>query len=359
MTIDTCIIVKNEEKTIKKLITQFLKFSNEIHITDTGSTDKTIKIIEALSKKNPNIFLHHFEWCHDFSKARNYSLTCYECKADYQFWCDGDDELNDKLIKSLKEFVLSNDKDEDIYLMKYIYYEGDPNPHYRTSLLKVSTHLKWYDPIHEFISFNNDNTLNYNLFNNGSFIIHKKDPNVNHSLRNLQIFMELEKMNYNFSCRNRYYYGRELENNKLKEYAIMQYHLCIDHSDINYVDKCNSCKRILKLNDPDGLDYYFKLIKNNIYKKDMIYYAAQYFFNKGNLELAKLFYIQCLNCKEPAPGNSFEYDNACHVNSLLQLNLVEYKLGNIDNGKKYNDMILEIDPNNETALHNKEIYDKL
>ena len=58
MKIDTCIIVKNEEKTIKKLIEQFLVFSNEIHITDTGSTDNTIKIIEDFSKKYS--FMHLF-----------------------------------------------------------------------------------------------------------------------------------------------------------------------------------------------------------------------------------------------------------------------------------------------------------
>ena len=98
MTIDTCIIVKNEEKTISKLIYQFLLFSHEIHITDTGSTDNTINLIKEAQKSNPNIFLHHFEWCNNFAKARNYSLTCYDCKADYQFWCDGDDELNDILI---------------------------------------------------------------------------------------------------------------------------------------------------------------------------------------------------------------------------------------------------------------------
>ena len=55
MTIDTCIIVKNEEKTISKLIYQFLLFSNEIHITDTGSTDNTINLIKEAQKSNPNI----------------------------------------------------------------------------------------------------------------------------------------------------------------------------------------------------------------------------------------------------------------------------------------------------------------
>ena len=171
MTIDTCIIVKNEEKTISKLIYQFLLFSHEIHITDTGSTDNTINLIKEAQKSNPNIFLHHFEWCNNFAKARNYSLTCYDCKADYQFWCDGDDELNDILISTLKAFIQSKTMDADIYFMKYQYFDGDKNPHNRTSLLKTSAKLKWNDPIHEYIEYTTSHKVNYELFSNDSTLI--------------------------------------------------------------------------------------------------------------------------------------------------------------------------------------------
>jgi len=359
MTIDTCIIVKNEEKTIKKLIEQFLVFSKEIHITDTGSTDDTIKIIEEFQKDHSNIFLHHFEWCMDFAKARNYSLTCYECKSDYQFWCDGDDELNDKLLETLKEFVNSNDKDADIYFIKYQYFDGDKNPHNRTSLLKVSTKFKWNDPIHEYIGYTTAHKVNYDLFGNGSLIIHHKNQTVNHGDRNLQIFMQMERNKYPFTCRNRYYYARELMYNKLSDCAINQYHKCIDSEENNHLDKYNACNRLFEMKDPEALDYFFKMIKNNNYRKDMFYYAGKYFFEKKEFELSKFYYLSCINCKNPAPGLSFGYNPICHINSLLQLGVLAFKEKNNQESIDYNKKILEIDPNNGLALGNIKLLEKL
>jgi len=356
MKIDTCIIVKNEEKTIKKLIEQFLVFSNEIHITDTGSTDNTIKIIEDFQKSYSNVFLHHFEWCMDFAKARNYSLTCYECKSDYQFWCDGDDELNDKLLETLKEFSQSDKYDADIYFMKYQYFDGDKNPHNRTSLLKVGKGLIWHDPIHEYIGYTTAHKVDYDTFNNGSLIIHRRPANVAHTDRNLQIFMQMERNKYPFTCRNRYYYARELMYNKLYDCAINQYHKCIDSTEDNRLDKYNACNRLFEMKDPEAMDYFFKMLKNNIYRKDMFYNVAKYYYEINNHELARLYYLWCINCSEPKPGQSFGYNKICHINSLLQLNVLEYKLGNIKLAIEYNNKVLELEPSHKTALNNLAFY---
>ena len=356
MKIDTCIIVKNEEKTIKKLIEQFLVFSNEIHITDTGSTDSTIKIIEDFQKSYSNVFLHHFEWCMDFAKARNYSLTCYECKSDYQFWCDGDDELNDKLLETLKEFSQSDKYDADIYFMKYQYFDGDKNPHNRTSLLKVGKGLIWHDPIHEYIGYTTAHKVDYDTFNNGSLIIHRRAAGVVHTDRNLQIFMQMERNKYPFTCRNRYYYARELMYNKLYDCAINQYHKCIDSIEDNKLDKYNACNRLFEIKDPEAIDYFFKLLKNNVYRKDMFYNIAKYYYNNKNYDLARLYYLWCINCPEPKPGLSFGYNKICQINSLLQLNVIEYKLGNIKAAIEYNNRVLTLDPSHKTALSNLAFY---
>ena len=356
MKIDTCIIVKNEEKTIKKLIEQFLVFSNEIHITDTGSTDNTIKIIEDKKKSYSNVFLHHFEWCMDFAKARNYSLTCYKCESDYQFWCDGDDELNDKLLETLKEFSQSDKYDADIYFMKYQYFDGDKNPHNRTSLLKVGKGLIWHDPIHEYIGYTTAHKVDYDVFNNGSLIIHRRAAGVVHTDRNLQIFMQMERNKYPFTCRNRYYYARELMYNKLYDCAINQYHKCIDSTEDNRLDKYNACNRLFEIKDPEAIDYFFKLLKNNVYRKDMFYSVAKYYYENKNYDLAKLYYLWCINCPEPKPGQSFGYNKICQINSLLQLNVIEYKLGNIKAAIEYNNKVLSLDPSHKIALDNLSFY---
>lgn len=73
--VSICIIAKNEEKNMDKFLSSIQKsmknYPHEIVIVDTGSSDSTLKIIQKY-----NVKLFHFEWCNDFSAARNYSLQC-------------------------------------------------------------------------------------------------------------------------------------------------------------------------------------------------------------------------------------------------------------------------------------------
>src|SRR5688572_8005507 len=94
-TIALCLITKNEAHNLGPLLTSVKGCFDEIHITDTGSTDNTIGFIENINKAKwpglPEIQIHHFDWVNDFSKARNYSFS--HAKTDYVMWLDGDDKL--------------------------------------------------------------------------------------------------------------------------------------------------------------------------------------------------------------------------------------------------------------------------
>lgn len=352
MKVDVCIIVKNEEDTIGKLIKQFLMFANEIHITDTGSTDSTVQIIENACRMHSNVYMHCYEWCNDFSKARNYSLTCYECNADYQFWCDGDDELNEKLIGTLQEFTRSNDKEADIYFMKYKYFDNDKNPHNRTSLLKTGAGLEWHDPIHEYIGYTVNHKVDYDYFNNGSLIIHKRKPGTVHTDRNLQIFQQMERDHYKMTARNRFYYGRELSYVGLHECAISQLHRCIDMEEDNNLDKFNACKLLFKLKDEQAPEYFFKMISQGRCRKDLLYYMAKYLYDTGKKQISKAFYLGCVEYEKPRPSWTFGYDPSCVINSLLQLGVIYWNEGDMQKARECNERIIKIDPKNGIALNN-------
>lgn len=358
MKIDSCLIIKNEEQNIERLINQLLIFSNEIHITDTGSTDNTIQIIEDFQKSYSNVFLHHFEWCMDFAKARNYSLTCYECNADYQFWCDGDDELNDELIKTLCNF--SDENNDDIYILNYLYSENFIQK--RDSLIKVSANLKWQDPIHEFLLIDENIIRNYEYFNNGSLLIHHYHPE-DHPNRNLDIFMNMEKENYDFSARNRFYFGRELYHKEYYEYALYQFQKCIDeryNNNVNVTDIINACIFMFYINGDIALQNFFKLFSDERFiRKDLFYIVADYYFHKNNFILSKFYYILCINCDEPNNYILFNYDSKCHINALLQLGIILYNMNDIDKSIYYNEEILKINPNHKIALNNIAILNDL
>ena len=68
--ISLCMIVKNEERVLARCLNSALRAVDEIITVDTGSTDKTKEIAARYSDK-----VFDFEWCDDFSAARNFAFS--------------------------------------------------------------------------------------------------------------------------------------------------------------------------------------------------------------------------------------------------------------------------------------------
>ena len=98
MKISLCAIVKDEESTLSKCLKSAKKFVNEIVILDTGSTDKTVQIAQGYGAK-----VHHFEWCNDFSAARNEALKYVT--GDWILVLDADETLAPEIIPQLRESI--------------------------------------------------------------------------------------------------------------------------------------------------------------------------------------------------------------------------------------------------------------
>jgi hypothetical protein len=86
MSLSVCLIARNEESNIARALESVRSVADEIIVTDTGSTDRTIEIAESLGAK-----VSHFPWCDDFSAARNHAVEQATC--DWVFWLDADEEL--------------------------------------------------------------------------------------------------------------------------------------------------------------------------------------------------------------------------------------------------------------------------
>jgi glycosyltransferase involved in cell wall biosynthesis len=94
-----CIITKNEEKNLPKLFESIVPYVDKVVITDTGSTDKTKEISEKYCGEK--LKWTTFEWCDDFSAARNYNFSQAD-KNSWVIWADADDTiLNAKELKSI------------------------------------------------------------------------------------------------------------------------------------------------------------------------------------------------------------------------------------------------------------------
>jgi tetratricopeptide (TPR) repeat protein len=97
--ISAILIVKNEEKHLERCLQSIQGGVDEIIVVDTGSTDKTVEIAESFGAK-----IGHFEWCNDFSAARNYSLGL--ATGDWALWIDADEAVSQESWNPIYESVI-------------------------------------------------------------------------------------------------------------------------------------------------------------------------------------------------------------------------------------------------------------
>jgi len=98
--ISLCMIVKNEEAFLDaslKSVATVLKL-DDVVIVDTGSTDKTKEIAADNGAK-----VYDFEWCDDFSAARNFSTA--KAKYDWVLALDADEVIQEVNINEIKSII--------------------------------------------------------------------------------------------------------------------------------------------------------------------------------------------------------------------------------------------------------------
>lgn len=89
MDLSVCIITRNENEKLKRCLKSLAFLEADIVVVDTGFNDETRKIVTEL---NGRYFT--FEWCDDFSAARNYSLE--QAYYDDIMVIDSDEWLDEK-----------------------------------------------------------------------------------------------------------------------------------------------------------------------------------------------------------------------------------------------------------------------
>jgi GT2 family glycosyltransferase/tetratricopeptide (TPR) repeat protein/SAM-dependent methyltransferase len=96
--VSLCMIVRNNERTIRAALESIRPYVDEMIVVDTGSTDRTIEICKELGAR-----VYHFPWCDDFSAARNESIKYAHGK--WIFWMDSDDVIDEANGNALRKLV--------------------------------------------------------------------------------------------------------------------------------------------------------------------------------------------------------------------------------------------------------------
>ena len=178
ISISLCMIIKNEEKLLKRCLDSYRPICDEIVIVDTGSTDRTKEIAAGYTD-----LIYDYPWNNDFAAARNFAFSKANC--DYIFSADADevlDEENRQAFRKLKAALLP---EVEIVQMKY-HTVTDYNTvlnakmEYRPKLFKRLRTFTWIDPVHETVR------LDPVVFDSDIVISHM--PENLHSKRDFSIF---------------------------------------------------------------------------------------------------------------------------------------------------------------------------
>ncbi|ABR30382.1 glycosyl transferase [Thermosipho melanesiensis] len=116
--LSVAMIVKNEEHNIRRLLESIKDIVDEIVVVDTGSTDKTPKIVKEYTDK-----LYFHPWKGDFSEARNNSLRYPTC--EWVIILDADEEVKED-FKGIRRFLQNLPEEiNTVYLPTLSYLDWD------------------------------------------------------------------------------------------------------------------------------------------------------------------------------------------------------------------------------------------
>lgn len=99
--ITVCMIAKNEDIHIEECLKRLRPCKFEIVVVDTGSVDRTVETAKKYTNK-----VYHFDWCNDFSAARNYSVS--QASNDWVLIIDCDEYLENINLADIENTLKDN-----------------------------------------------------------------------------------------------------------------------------------------------------------------------------------------------------------------------------------------------------------
>jgi len=320
ITVSVCMIVKNESQILARCLDSLKGIWDELIIVDTGSSDETVRIAKKYTDK-----VYDFEWCNDFSKARNFCIDKATC--DYIYSADADEILEgdnyDKFI-ALKECL---DTQIDVVQMYYgnqldngTVYNFDKE--LRPKLFKRVKPIRFVEPIHETLS------IEPIIFDSDIVITHK--PTSLHTSRDLSTFKRMIQAGEILSKRLQKFLDRELylseDTNELADFAGYLEEIVNDpdRSDEEILEACTILVRHCRLTGD-----YLKMFDNAIKvlamesNSEVCSELGTYYFEHERYDDAAIWYFNAYH--ECTPIMNL---NAGHKIPLLGLVETYKKLGN-------------------------------
>lgn len=237
-TITLACIMKDEMSHIEKMLSSIHGCFDEVHLTDTGSTDGTLEFAQsekASQLAGCPVKVLNFKWIDDFAAARNHSMS--EIKTDFVMWMDLDDRMS-----SIEEFKKWRDHVmllSDFWLAPYHYaLDENRNPictFVRERVIRTTKKFQWEYFIHEGMIAKEH--VEANFVNNWQ-IVHdrtKEDYEKDYS-RNVSMLEKRAKIE-TLPTRLRWYHGKELFDKQRWAEAYVWLDQVIDSPELEFHDR--------------------------------------------------------------------------------------------------------------------------
>ncbi len=352
ISLSVCMIVKNEEDVIGRVLSCVRDIADEIIIVDTGSTDKTKEIAVSYTP-----LIYDFTWCEDFAAARNFSFSKATC--DYTMWLDADDVISEENREKLLFLKQNLSTDVDMVMMKYdVAFDEHNNPtlsYYRERIFKTSRRFQWIGEIHEVIPPSG------NLIYEEISIFHKK-TRPTESGRNLRIFRKMIADNKQLDPRQKFYYARELYYNKYYDDAIAQFKAFLDEGKgwvENNISACKdlaTCYYILK-DENAALEALLRSFTFDEPRAEICCDIGKHFMDRAKYNQAIFWYQIAANRTRNAHGGGFFLPDCYGFIPNIQICVCYDKLGDFERAMEYNEKAGSFKPNDKGYLYNKQYFE--
>lgn len=354
ITISLCMIVKNEEDVLGRVLQQMQPIADEIIIVDTGSTDRTKEIAGQFTE-----LVYDYPWQQDFAAARNYA--CSKARMDYWMWLDADDVIRPDQQKQLLALKDTLAPDTDIVMMKYLtgFDQNEKNTffYYRERLIKNQGRFFWQGKVHEAI------TPSGHVIYSPIEIEHRKVKAVDND-RNLRIYEHQIANGETLEPRHQFYYGRELYYHKRYQDASQVFEQFLQEPSGWVENQIDACLKLSSCYAESGSPSrsLLALLTSFLYdvpRAETCCELGKAFLESGRLSQAVYWYEQALAQTPHEESGGFVLKDCYDYIPYVQLCVCYDRLGEHDTAFSYHRLAQALKPEAEAVRLNAAYFERL